>query len=218
MKTLVKFKALVPTRVRDENGNKIAVKKDREFTTTDAYATNYRKYKRMFEEVEIVNVKPKKDKTTAKNSNAFPVAISEETTNKEIEAMLEEMGAKYKKKGKRSDLIKSYEDRLVEMDEEKLAEIQVEATETFKSMVDNRNIDQLQEMAEDMDKALDVKNIDKEACEEYIIDTLAKKVEEADAKKEGDDEGNSEGTLEGADAGEGAKEEGSEGSEEGEEK
>ena len=201
MKTIVKFKALVPTRVRNEAGVKIKVAKGRTFTTNENYADNYKKYTRLFEFIEIIPVeKVKKDKNKVKNSDAFPVTISEEMTNAEVEKILTKMGAKFKKKDKRENLVKAYETKLEEIEAEKQEKIIEAGTEKFKKMVDNRTIDQLQDFVEDIDKALDVENIDKEACEEYILEVLEKKIEDAKDKKVGDDEGNSEGSLDGADA------------------
>jgi ribosomal protein L20A (L18A) len=197
MKTLYKFKALVATKVRNEEGNKVKVAKGREFTTTEGFAKTYRSYKRMFQELGAVSAEVKEKKTTSKNSDAFAVTISDDMTNAQIEKVLSDMGAKFKKKDKRANLLKALEERKAELNEEALAKIVEEETAIFCKMVDGKSIDDLQAMADDMDTALDVENIDKDVCEEYITDTLAEKIEEAGAKKDGDEDGNSEGSLDG---------------------
>lgn len=205
MKTIVTFKALVDTRARDEDGMKITAKKGKTFRTTEDTAKIYRGYWRLFEEVSVEYAEPKKDKNTPKNSDAFPGTITETTTNTQIEEMLVEIGAKFKKKGSRAELLKAYEDRLEELKEENSKDKEEKATEKFKAMIDSRTFDQLEELADDLDKATDVEGINKEVCRAYILEVYEKAVDEkVNAPEDGaeDEEGNSEGSLEGADTGE----------------
>jgi len=215
MKTIVTFKALVDTRARNEDGVKITVKKGKTFKTKDSYAKEYRKYKRLFEEIAIEHKEPRKDINTPKNSDAFPVTISPNMTNADIEKHLVQIGAKFKKKGSRKELIKAYEQRKADIEEEKKKQKEEKATDSFLKMIDNRTIEQLKDLVNDLEKAVEIKGINKEVCKEYILDTYKEKKKENEDKKEEDDDGNSEGaldevsegSLEGADAGEGKKEE-----------
>lgn len=207
MKTIVTFKALVETRARDEDGVKITVKKGKTFKTTEDTAKIYRGYGRLFEEVAVEYAEPKKDKNTPKNSDAFPGTITENTTNAQIEDMLVEIGAKFKKKGSRAELLKAYDDRLAEMQEENSKDKEEKATEKFKAMIDSRTFDQLEDLADNLDNAVDVEGINKEVCREYILDAYEKAVDKKVSSNddgEEDEDGNSEGTLDGADAGEGS--------------
>lgn len=204
MKTIVTFEALADTRARDEDGVKIVVKKGKTFNTSGSYAKIYRGYKRLFKEVGISYADPKESKTTPKNSNAFPVAISNETTNAEIEAILTEMGAKFKKKGSRKELLEAFETRQAELNDEGRREREEKATEKFKAMIDNRTLDQLEDLVNDLDEATNVEGINKEVCRDYILEVYEAKKEENETSKEEDEDGNSEGTLDDDEVEEGA--------------
>lgn len=195
MKTIVTFKALADTKARDESGIKISVKKGKEFTTSESNAKIYRGYKRLFEEVKVELMGAKKDKNTPKNSDAFPVSISDEMTNWQIEALLESIGAKYKKKDSRANLILAFNARTGELEEEKAKENEQVATDKFKAMIDNRTLEQLEELVNDLDEAVNVDWINKEVCREYILEMYDEKLNENLTSKDGDEEGNSEGTL-----------------------
>lgn len=196
MKTLYKFKALVKTKVRNENGIKDVIKKGSTFLTTENYGNTYKKYNRMFEfmGMEEAEVKERKVPVKGNDKNVFPVTISEEMTNAEIEKILSEMGAKFKKKSSKKDLLEAYEVRKEEIKLEEEEKVIEKATNKFKAMVDNRTLEQLIEFEGDLDKATDVKNIDKDVCGEYILEVLEAKQEEAKTKKEGNENG-SEGSL-----------------------
>jgi len=205
MKTTVKFKALQSTRVRNAEGKKVKVGKDKTFITTETFAKVYRGYKRLFQEVEvIVSTKPKLDKTTVKNTNAFPVTISDDMTNAQVEKILSEMGAKFTKKSSRAKLLEAYAKRTAELEEDKVADKIEKATEVFKKMVDTRTIDQLEEIIESDTFYTEINEkdgIEIEFAKDYVEKAHEKAVEEATKKTEGDEDGNSEGSLDGADAG-----------------
>lgn len=201
MKTIVTFKALANTRARDEDGIKVTVKKGKTFKTTEANASIYRGYKKLFEEVNVEYAQPKKDKNTIKNSDAFPVTISDEMKNEDIEKLLTKIGAKFKKKGSRKELVKAYNET-IEEDKEMIAlEKEEKATETFKNMIDNRTLDQLEELVDDMEKALSIDGINKKVCKEYITEAYDTALEKKGEEGKADEDGNSEGSLDGADAG-----------------
>lgn len=198
-KTIITFKALADTKARDEDGIKVTVKKGKTFTTNEANAKIYRGYKRLFEEVSIEYADEKASKTTPKNSDAFPVSISNETTNAEIEKLLTEMGAKFKKKWSRKELLEAFDLRQAELEEEVAKDREEKATEKFKAMIDVRTLEQLEDLVNDLDKAVDVEGINKEVCKDYIQEVYEAKLEENEANKDEDDEGNSEGSLIGSD-------------------
>lgn len=194
-KTIITFEALADTRARDEDGLKVTVKKGKTFTTSESTAKIYRGYPRLFKELSINYAEAKLSKTTPRNSDAFPVTISDDMTNGEIEKILEKMGAKFKKKGARKDLLKAFELRQAELSDEGKREKEEKATDDFKVMIDKKTLEELQNLVLDLDKAVDVEGINKEVCKDYIQEVYEAKKEENEATKEEDEDGNSEGTL-----------------------
>jgi hypothetical protein len=191
MKTTVKFKALKATKIRNEKGLKQNVGKDKTFITTEKYAELYRKHKRLFEEVEIiVSTKPKVSKVKASNSDAFPVTISDTMTNRQVEAILEEMGAKYTKKSSRAKLLEAYETRLKEIEEEKLSKDLEVVKKDFEVMIDGLTIEALQDHIKDEEflNKLSKDGLDIEEAKTFMEEVLEKKLAENEESKKGNED------------------------------